>query len=404
MSTEKTEKNESPAHGPAAPLFNKWWLVLPIVCLLAAGFYFFPGDGKSNAAKEGSRKVMPPVPVVTVAARKGDMNVSLNGLGSVTALNTVTVKTRVDGQLMKVAFREGQLVRSGDLLAEIDPRPFQVQLTQAEGQMVKDRALLKNAQLDFERYRLLLQQDSISKQQLDTQEALVRQYEGAIKTDQGQIDNAKLQLTYCRITAPISGRIGLRLVDAGNIIHATDTGGLVVITQLQPISVLFSIPEDNLPSVLRKLRTGQRLAVDAYDREFSRKIASGYLLTTDNQIDPASGTVKLKAEFPNRDNELFPNQFVNASLLIDVRRDTTIVPASAVQRGPQGTFVYAVNADKTVSVRPVKVGVTEGSSMSIESGLRPGDRIVSDGAERLREGSKVVDAGQGSAARLHGRN
>jgi multidrug efflux system membrane fusion protein len=404
MSTEKTEKNESPAHGPAASLFNKWWLVLPIVCLLAAGFYFFPGDGKSNAAKEGSRKVMPPVPVVMVAARKGDMKVSLNGLGSVTALNTVTVKTRVDGQLMKVAFREGQLVRSGDLLAEIDPRPFQVQLTQAEGQMVKDRALLKNAQLDFERYRLLLQQDSISKQQLDTQEALVRQYEGAIRMDQGQIDSAKLQLTYCRITAPISGRVGLRLVDAGNIIHANDAGGLVVITQLQPISVLFSIPEDSLPSVLRKLRTGQRLAVDAYDRDFSRKIASGYLLTTDNQIDPASGTVKLKAEFPNRDSELFPNQFVNASLLIDVRRDATIVPASAVQRGPQGTFVYAVNADKTVSVRPVKVGVTEGSSMSIESGLRPGDRIVSDGAERLREGSKVVDVGQGSAPRLHGRN
>ena len=281
-------------------------------------------------------------------------------------------------------------------MAIIDPRPFEVQLTQAEGQMARDQALLKNAVLDLERYHVLWEQDSIPKQQLDTQEALVRQYEGVMKADQGQIDNAKLQLTYCSITAPVGGRVGLRLVDPGNIVHATDTNGLAVITQIQPISVIFSIPEDSLPQVLGKLKTGQLLPVEVFDRGQNQKLATGNLLTVDNQIDPTTGTVRLKAVFPNKDNELFPNQFVNARLLLDIRRGTTVVPQAALQRSPQGTFVYVVKADQTVAVRTVSVGPAEGDDVSIEEGLSSGDLVVVEGADRLRDGSKVELQGQGA--------
>ncbi len=370
----------------------RWWVVVLLVSLLAGGAYLFIAKGGkqgSSAPAQGSSQAQRGVPVVAVAAKKGDIGVYLTGLGTATSLNTVTVKSRVDGQLMKVLFREGQVVKSGDTLAEIDPRPFEVQLAQAEGQMARDLALLKNARLDLQRFQQLFQQDSIARQQLDTQESLVSQYEGALKSDQGQIDNARLQLTYSHIAAPIGGRVGLRQVDPGNIVHASDTIGLVVITQLQPIAVIFPIPEDSLPQVLGKLKSGARLQVEAYDREQKQKLATGYLLTVDNQIDQNTGTVKFKAVFPNNAMELFPNQFVNARLLVEMKRGATVVPASAVQPGPQGTFVYVVRHDNTAEVRPVTVGVTEGGVVSVSGGLASGELVVVDGAERLREGSKV---------------
>jgi multidrug efflux system membrane fusion protein len=373
-------------------LLKRWLIGLLAACLLAVGGYALvtkTGETQSRAASQGAKSPARSTPVVAVAAKASDIGIYLTGLGSVIPLNTVAVKSRVEGHLMRVLFREGQTVRSGELLAEIDPRPFQVQLTQAEGQMARDRAQLNNARLDLERYRDLYRQGFVPKQQLDTQEALVRQLEGMVKVDQGQIDNAKLQITYSRITAPISGRIGLRLVDPGNIIRANDANGLLVITQLQPITVVFTIAEDSLPAVLDKLKAGERLTVEAFDREQKRKLATGTLLTVDNQIDPNTGTVRLKAIFPNDDGDLFPNQFVNARLLLDVKHGATLVPSAAVQRGPQGSFVYVVKEDRTVGVRPVTVGVTHGEEASIDAGLSPGELVVVDGTEKLREGSTV---------------
>ncbi len=394
----KVEKNDM-RKVPRAGWWSKhWWIVLLAICLMGVGTYLFFANAKSRAAKQGQGRAIPAVPVAAVAAKRADFNLYLGALGSVTPVNTITVRTRVDGELMEVLYREGQIVSRGELLARIDPRPFEVQLTQAEGQMAKDTAQLKNAQLDLERFQVLWKQDSIAKQQLDTQEALVRQLEGAVKTDQGQIDSAKLQLVYCNITAPISGRVGLRLVDPGNIVHVTDANGLVVITQLQPITVIFPIPEDSLPQVLARLKTGERLPVEAYDREMRQRLAVGSLLTVDNQIDPTTGTVRLKATFSNEKNELFPNQFVNARLLVNVRRGATVIPASAIQRGPQGTFVYVVKADRTATVRAIAIGEIQGGEASIASGLSPDELVVVDGADRLREGTKVDLRPQSGAA------
>ncbi len=393
----------------ASGLLRRPWVWMLILSLLGAGaWFYFSGKnqpGREQAGKQGATRMRGgfdadrPAPVATATAKSGDINLYLNGLGTVTPLNTVTVRSRVEGELNRILFREGQVVEQGELLAEIDPRAYQVQLAQAEGQMARDVALLKNAQADLERYRVLFEQDSIARQQLDTQAALVRQYEGTLKADQAQIDSAKLQLVYSRITAPIGGRIGLRQVDPGNIVRSSDANGLVVITQLQPIAVIFTLPEDNLPAVMKKLQAGEKLAVDAFDRSGKNRLAGGMLLTVDNQIDPATGTVKLKAQFPNDDYSLFPNQFVNARMLLEVRRDATLIPSPAVQRGTQGSFVYVVKADDSVTVRPVKPGPTEGETVAIDEGIAPGEVVVVDGTDKLREGARVeVTGGRGAAA------
>jgi multidrug efflux system membrane fusion protein len=396
-----------PEHGPhgattAAPSKGRWWLWVLVVGLIAVGVWYFRSSrntsqaaattaatGAGGKGKGGSGAGGLAVPVVVSTAQRGDLPVYFNGLGTVTAFNTVTVRSRVDGQLVSIAFKEGQFVHQGDLLAQIDPRPFQVQLEQALGQLAKDQAQRKDAEVNLERYKLLFKEGVIPQQQLDTQGALVGQVDGAITSDQSQIDNAKLQLTYSRITAPISGRIGLRLVDAGNIVHASDTNGLLVITQLQPISVIFSLPQDQLPQVNAKLHSGAQLAVDAYDRDDTAKIASGKLETIDNQIDLTTGTYKLKSMFTNADNALFPNQFVNVHLLVDTKRNLTIVPAAAIQRGPQGTYVYAADTDNTAKIRIVTIAQTTGDSVGLSAGLNSGDAVVIDGLDKLQDGTKI---------------
>jgi len=387
--TNNVESNNSPTN---RPLLSRWLFWIVILCLGTAGGFFICKkslpSASTVASKSGAKAASLPTPVFVAAARMGDMKIYLTGLGSVTPINSVTVRSRVDGQLMEVRFREGQIVAKGSLLALIDPRPYQVLLTQAEGQMARDLELLTNTRLDLERYRTLWKQDSIPRQQLDTQEALVRQYEGAVKVDQGQIDSAKLQLIYCRITAPFSGRAGLRQIDPGNIVHAADASGVLTITQVKPIAVLFPLPEDSLPQVLHKMKTGQ-LVVEALDREMKLNLATGKLVTLDNQIDPTTGTVKLKALFDNKRDELFPNQFVNARLLLDVKKDSIIVPSSSIQKSPQGAFVFVLNPDKKVTMKQVKTGNSQGGDTSIVEGLQVGEQVVVDGAERLRDGSKV---------------
>ena len=341
----------------------------------------------TKGGRQGMGGQAMPVAVAQVESR--DLPVYLSGLGSVEAFYTVLVKTRVDGQLVNVNFREGQEVKKGDLLAVVDPRPFEVALSQAEANLYKDQASLKDAKVNLERFKSLYQNGGvISKQQLDTQDSLVGQLEGAVAADQAQIDNAKLNLVYTRITAPVSGRIGLRLVDPGNMVHAADTTGLLLLTQLHPIAAVFTLPEDQLPSVAQHMRKGA-LQVDAYSRDDQTKLASGKLLTIDNQIDVTTGTAKLKAIFDNQESALWPNQFVNCRLLLEVRKNSTVVPAAAIQRGPQSSYVFTVKPDKTVEMRTVTVAFTEANFAAISSGLKPGETVVTDGQDKLQGGSHV---------------
>lgn len=384
-----------------------WWVWLLIFALIGYGCYaLYRFETAKKAALSSMRGAAKPrnIPVVAIPAHRGDMPVYLEGLGTVTAFNTVTVKPRVDGQLNSVNFKEGQLVRQGDVLAEIDPRPFEValgqakgNLAQAQGTVAKDEAGLRDVQANYARDQELFKENIIAKQQLDTQLATADQARGAIEADkaavagaQAAIESAKLNLSYAKITAPISGRIGLRLVDSGNMIHSADATGLAVIAQLQPIAVLFSIPEDQLPSVLERLRHGAKLPAVAFDRAGRNKLADGTLLTVDNQIDQTTGTSKLKAVFPNTDAALFPNQFVNVRLALDTKRNVLIIPGVAIQRGPTGTFVYVVRDDGTVTVRNVKLGLQQGNDVAIDNGLQAGDKVVTDGAEKLTEGMKVT--------------
>ena len=330
------------------------------------------------------------LPVVAAHASRGEVKVTYDALGAVTPLATITVKSRVNGQLMRIGFQEGQIVHQGDFLAEIDPRPFEAALKQAEGALLRDQALLEEARLDQKRYERLVAQDSIAQQQFDAQKALVHQYEGTVEIDQGVVDTARVNLLYTRITAPVTGRVGLRLVDPGNYVQTTDSGGVVVITQIDPISVIFSVPEDNEPQIMARMMSGATLEVTAFDRSGTALLATGKLSTLDNQIDPVTGTVKLRALFDNKDLKLFPSQFVNARLLIDTLHDAVVVPSAAILRGAPGTYVYLINPDKTVSVRVVTVGPSQGERQAIIAGLEPGAAVVVDGSDKLHEGAKVT--------------
>ena len=389
-----TSSNRYLAHAASGRIRLVAVVVLAIAGVIAVGGYFL-AKGTTPAQTGGGRFGRggpagpggPAMPVGAAVVAAGDINITLNALGTVTPLRNVTVSAQISGQLLEVKFKEGQMVKEGDVLAEIDPRPYQAALMQAEGALARDQALLANSKIDLERYRTLFKQDSIAKQQLDSQDSLVHQYEGTVKSDQAQIQTAKVNLTYTKINAPVSGRVGLRMIDPGN--NVQNGGGIIVITQLSPIDVLFTLPEDSLPPVLKKMRAATPLGVDVYDRSGQNKLATGTLASLDNQIDTATGTVKAKAEFANSDESLFPNQFVNVRVLLDVLHDTIVIPTSALQRGANGLFVYIVAADRSVSVRAIKAGPTEGERVAVSSGLQIGETVVTDGADKLREGSKV---------------
>ena len=370
----------------ARPGARRRWLWLSLCLLLVVGLIAYSLWPKSTKA---AATPPPPIPVVAATSRKGDIGVYYSGLGAVTPLATVTVKSRVDGQLMSVRYREGDTVHKGDLLLEIDDGPYRAALTQAEGQLMRDQAALENARIDLVRYQQLVPQKAIPEQQLATQQATVHQDEGVVKLDEGQIESAKVNLAYCKIAAPATGRIGLRLVDPGNIVQTADTNGLLVITQMDPISAIFTISEDQLQVVLKKMAAGQTLEVDAYSRDAKTKLAQGSLTTLDNQIDPATGTLKLRATFENPKGTLFPNQFVNARLLVEEKHGVTLVSTAAVQRNSQATYVYVVKADSTVTVRPITIGTTEGEDSEVTSGLAPGEVVVMTGVDKLEEGTKV---------------
>lgn len=383
--------NKDQDYSALKPKSRRRWAVI-LVLTVAAGGYYFRQAGQHQEKNPDARTTPHenvPVSVAIAPTRQGDLPIYLSGPGTVTPLHTVTVRSRVDGELIRVAFTEGHTVKQGELLAEIDPRPYQLAVQQAEGQLLRDQALLKNAEIDQERYQTLLEQDSIAAQQTATQAALVSQYRGTVEIDRAQLDNAKLQLSYARITAPVTGHVGLRLVDQGNMARASDANGLAVITQVQPISVVFTLPEDDIPAVMRRWRSGDTLVIDAYDRAGRQKLASGKLLAVDNQIDASTGTLKLKAQFDNEDLTLFANQFVNVKMRLDTLPAATLAPSAAIQHGANGTYVYLVKSDNSITVRPVKTGPTDGETVAILEGLMPNENLVVNGADKLREGSQV---------------
>src|SRR6516165_10584841 len=376
-------------------LWRLFWVLLALA-IIAAAVWYWPRP-ESQPKNAGRGQFGGPVPVALATVTRGDMPVTLTGLGTVTPLATVTVKTQINGYLTEVAFQEGQMVKKGDFLAQIDPRPYQVALEQAEGQLAKDQVLLKNAQVDLQRYNTLVAQNSIARQTRDTQVSLVAQDQAALKTDQAQVDAQKLNLVYAHIVSPVTGRVGLRQVDAGNYVQTSDPNGIVVVTQLQPISVIFTLPEDNLPAVMKQVHAGAVLPVTAYDRTGTTALGKGRLETVDNQIDTTTGTVKLRAIFDNEQETLFPNQFVNVQLLVDTLHETDIVPVSAIQHGAPGAFVYVVKPDQTATVKTVKLGPGDGQHIAVLDGLQPGDKVVVDGSDRLREGAKVSLATTGNS-------
>jgi multidrug efflux system membrane fusion protein len=397
--------NASPESPRSSPPGRGRWIWLLVLALVAGAAYYVwarasgaggatppnaPAGKTDGGGRGGHGGRGGAIPVVAVKAVRGNIGEYVTGMGNVTPLYTVTVKTRVDGELMEIHYKEGDIVQKGAPLVEVDPRPYQVQLEQAEGALARDQALLDNARVDLQRYEGLLKQNAIPEQQYATQKALVAQEEGVVKADQGQIDSAKLNLIYCHITAPITGRVGLRLVDPGNIVHAADATGLMVITQIEPISVIFPIAEDELPKVMPRFRAGQTLAVDAWNRDQSRRLGAGTLVTVDNQIDPTTGTVRLRADFPNKDDALFPNQLAWARLLVQEKRGVTLIPTAAVQLTTTNQYVYLVKPDSTVTVRDIQTGTAEGDETQVTSGLQPGDEIVLTGVDKLNEGTKVT--------------
>jgi multidrug efflux system membrane fusion protein len=403
MSTPSTiersdEVHLQPSVSPGLPgkeRKRRWWVWLLALAVVAYGAYRvregMVASQAANVTAPASRLARDygAVPVVAVQATKGDIGIYFTGLGAVTPIHTVAVKSQIAGYLMQVLYKEGQLVQKGDPLAEIDPRPYQVMLENAEAGLLRDQANLDNAKVDLQRYQTLVPLHAVPEQQLATQEALVKSTEGVVKTDQAQMDTAKLDLVYCHITAPIGGRVGLRLVDPGNYVTPTDATGLVVITQIEPISVIFTLPEDQIPAIVRQMDAGARLRVEAYDRDMKTRIAQGWLETIDNQIDPTTGTFKLRANFDNRDGALFPNQFVNAKLLVQEKRGVTLIPTAAVQRNSQRTYVFLVKPDSTATVQTITIGISEGDETEVTSGLKPGDSVVMTGVDRLQEGTKV---------------
>jgi multidrug efflux system membrane fusion protein len=387
----RTQPLDKPAtHKAAAPKTGRRLGVLIVLAAAAAavGWWLYGRQAAPPPARQNALAAV--TSVVTAPAFTGDIDVTLNALGTVTSLATVTIRSQISGQLVRVAYQEGQMINKGDLVAEIDSRPYELALAQAQGALERDKALLQTAELDLKRYQDLVKTNAIPRQQLDTQTSLVVQNKGLVISDQAQIDVQKLNIAYCHIVAPVTGRAGLRLVDPGNYVTPGDTNGIVVITQLQPISGIFTVAEDNLPQIVKRLRAGATLPVTAFDRSGGTRLATGVLKTLDNQIDTTTGTLKLRAEFANEDESLFPNQFVNIQLLVDTLQGATIVPTSAIQRGAPGTFVYLVNADSTVTVKPVTLGPANAERIAIQSGLTPGDRVVIEGADKLRNGARVV--------------